>query len=230
MVDIKMFDNREQLIDALSQFVLNELKSGIENRGGASMLLSGGTTPGPLYEKMSNAELDWKKVWFAPTDERWVEPDHQDSNELLIRKTLLIKNAKDANYIGLKSIGNIPEEGMDATEQRLSELPLPLDIVLLGMGEDGHFASLFPNLPDTKIAMDENCKTLCHPIKRGESDVDRMTISYNGILQSRQVVILFFGSKKLDVLETAAKGANQNLPISYLLAQDGVPVSLYWAE
>ncbi len=230
MADIKKFEDRVTLIGALTQFVIDELAQGINERGQSSMLLSGGTTPGPLYEKLSVADLDWEKVWFAPTDERWVEPDHEDSNERLIRNTLLQNNAKMANYIGLKSAGETPEEGQSETEEKLSKLPLPIDIVLLGMGEDGHFASLFPNLPDTEKAMDSACSTLCHPVRRGDSDVDRMTITLNGILNARHIVLLCFGSNKLEVFDRANGEVNKSLPISVLLAQNDVPVSLYWAE
>ena len=230
MVEVKEFDTREHLIGALTEFVIKSLEAGIAGRGAASMLLSGGSTPGPLYENMSNTDLDWQNVWFAPTDERWVEPDHPDSNERLIRRTLLKNKAGEANYIGLKSAGKSPEEGQAETENKLMALPQPLDIVLLGMGEDGHFASLFPNLRDTEKAMDLNCPTLSHLIDRGGGELGRMTMTLGGIMNASHIVILFFGDKKLEVFEQAGRGADQNLPISFLLQQQDVPVSLYWSE
>ncbi len=147
------FKSRAALFDQLSFDVVERLGAGISGRQAASMLLSGGTTPGPLYEKMSCVELDWQKVYFAPTDERWVAPDHADSNEKLIRDSLLKNNAAVANYVGLKSDGETPLIGQAETERKLAALPRPFDVVLLGMGEDGHFASLFPGLADTKEAM-----------------------------------------------------------------------------
>ena len=194
------------------------------------MLLSGGTTPGPLYERLSKQNFSWDKVWFAPTDERWVEPTHTDSNEKLIRNTLLKNEASGAHYIGLKSAGDDPVFGQKETELKLRQLPLPIDVVLLGMGEDGHIASLFPGLADTQNAMSETNKQLCHPVRRGDNDVNRMTMTLNVFLGAKQICLLFFGEKKLEVLENAVQEKTELLPVSFLIHQNQVPVSLYWAE
>lgn len=230
MIGLKKFISRDALISKLSTDVFAHLQLGLNSRDAASMLLSGGTTPGPLYERMSTTHFDWTKVWFAPTDERWVEPDHPDSNERLIRNSLIKKKAALANFIGLKTVAKDVVGGVKATEEKLSGLPLPFDVALLGMGEDGHFASLFPGLEDTKCAMDVNRKSLCHPIRREGDDHDRMTVTYNCILNSRQIILLFFGTRKLEIFDRARKGVDDHLPISYLLNQSNVPVSLYWAD
>ena len=223
------FGSREDLINQLHADILKELGEGIADRDVASMLLSGGTTPGPLYQKMSESEFDWEKVVFAPTDERWVEPDHPDSNEKLVRETLLLNKAAAANFIGLKSDGDTPADGLEKTEEKLSNFPLPIDVVLLGMGEDGHMASLFPGLDDTKFALSEDCQSLCYGISRGNGEVDRMTLTLKCLLSSKRVFLLFFGEKKLSVFKNAASEKTETLPVSYLLHQDKVPVSLYWA-
>ncbi|MBL4602971.1 MAG: 6-phosphogluconolactonase [Emcibacteraceae bacterium] len=224
------FDDRDLLIDQLLQDVVVGIKDGISDRDAASVLLSGGTTPGPLYEKLSEVELDWEKVIFAPTDERWVEPDHPDSNEKLIRETLLQNKAASAKYIGLKSNGDDPILGQNETEEKLKLLPMPLDIVLLGMGEDGHVASLFPGLEDTKIAMDLNNKNLCHAVRRGGGDIARMSLTLSCLLSGRKIFLLFYGRKKLEIFTKAKRQQTAELPVSLLLHQDKVPVSLYWAE
>jgi len=230
MIEIKKYSTRQQLIEELTEDVLIKLEQGIENRERASMLLSGGSTPGPLYEKMSNADFKWDKVWFAPTDERWVDPDHPDSNEKLIRSSLLKNKAGVANYIGLKSPGNDPFDGLKATAGKLADLPLPIDVVLLGMGEDGHFASLFPGLEDTQIAMDISSDRLCYPIRRDGEEHNRMSMTYSAILNSKCIILLFFGAKKHEVFEEASRKVNDTLPISHLLNQSDVPVYLYWSE
>ena len=223
------FENRDELIETLFPTVLDHLKDGIAKRDAASMLLSGGTTPGPLYEKLSNTDLDWEKVWFSPTDERWVEPDHDDSNEKLIRDTLLKNKASNANYVGLKSAPSDPFEGQRETEQKILTLPRPFDVVLLGMGEDGHTASFFPGLEDTKNALNMDTQRLCAGISRGGDDVDRMTMTLKCLIDAKRVFLFFYGQKKLDVFNDAKLGINDKLPVSYLLNQEHVPVSLYWA-
>lgn len=222
------FDSREKLFDKLTADVTHDLAAGILKRGAASMLLSGGTTPGPLYEKLSRADLEWENIYFAPTDERWVEPGHRDSNERLMRETLLQGKAALAHYIGLKSSAADPVSGQVETEKNLKILPMPLDTVLLGMGEDGHVASLFPGLDDTKKALEDD-SNLCGPIIRGDGDTPRMTMTLRCLLQSKRIYLLFFGEKKLNVFEKALENKSDQLPVSEILHQNKVPVSLYWA-
>lgn len=224
------FENRDALVTHLKEDIINALASGISSRGKASMLLSGGTTPGTLYQAMSKSELDWEKVWFAPTDERWVAPDHVDSNEKLIRDTLIQNNASAAHYIGLKSMSNNPRDGQKEAEQIINQLPRPFDVVLLGMGDDGHTASLIPNLKGTQYALDENCCDLCAPIITENGSVDRMTMTLNCLLNTKNVILYFYGKKKLAVFEQAKNKKSPTFPVSHLLHQNKVPVTLYWAE
>ncbi|MBT5073896.1 MAG: 6-phosphogluconolactonase [Kordiimonadaceae bacterium] len=224
------FDNRDELLLQLKDDVMSSLSQGLDSRNKASMLLSGGTTPGPLYNLLSEQELSWHNVWFAPTDERWVEPDHQDSNERLIRETLLQNNAKNANYIGLKSAGDDPFIGQKQSNRNIAAMVMPFDVVLLGMGEDGHVASLFPGLEDTAAAMDEKNENFCHGIRRGGGDTPRMSMTLNSLLNAKKIILLFYGTKKLKIFERARLFKTDALPVSYLLHQNKVPVSLYWAN
>jgi 6-phosphogluconolactonase len=224
------FESRDQLVTDLCGEVLRNLSQSINERQKASMLLSGGSTPGPLYDLMSNQDMEWHNVWFSATDERWVETDHQDSNERLIRAKLLQNKAASANYVSLKSDHSTPHLGQEDTEKNFANFPLPIDIVLLGMGEDGHVASLFPNVEDSQKAMAKEINDLCHAVKREEGDVDRMTITLNGLLNSKRIFLFFYGQKKLEVFNTAKTAKADQLPVSYLLHQAEVPISLYWAE
>lgn len=224
------YESRDLLTEDLSRQVIDILSISIDERDFASMLLSGGTTPAPLYEKMSNADLNWSKIWFGPTDERWVNSEHDDSNEKLIRDTLLKNKASVAHYCSLKSDHDDPFLGQALSRENISKLPLPFDIVLLGMGEDGHVASLFPGLGGTMAAMSPDNDHMCAAIIKPNGDVARMTMTLNNLLTAKRIFLLFYGAKKLEIYQDAKKTKTDLLPVSSILHQTVVPVSLYWAE
>jgi len=219
------FGSRDALFGHLLQDVMAELK----DKPRASMLLSGGTSPGALYRMMSHETMDWAKVWFGLSDERWVSPDHADSNEKLVRDTLLTDKAAQAHFIGLKSAADDVMAVQPLSHQKLQALPRPFDVVLLGMGLDGHTASLFPDSADTAAALDNSNEMLCHPIRRGESETPRMTMTLNGLLTSRKIKLLIFGADKWQIYEQARAWKSNQLPVSHILHQTKVPVALYWA-
>lgn len=224
------FDSRQELLAELLATVTGTLAGAVREQGKASMLLSGGTTPGVLYERMSQADLAWENIWFGLTDERWVAPDHADSNERLVNETLVQNKASTTNLVGLKSDFPTPAEGCAATEQQNAVLPKPYDIVLLGMGTDGHTASLFPTSKDTPAALDPENSCACHPIRRGDEDVQRITMTLSNLLQSKQIFLFMYGAEKAAVFAEALKEKTDVLPVSHILHQDTVPVTLYWAE
>lgn len=224
------YDSREQLLAELLEHVTGILGDAVEAKGKASMLLSGGTTPGGLYEMMSEVDLPWEKVWFGPTDERWVDPANEASNEKLVRETLRQNKAVGTNYVGHKSDFPDPTSGLEATMKQIKALPEPYNIVLLGMGTDGHVASLFPCSPDTPAALDPANPNSCHPIDRGDAEVPRMTMTLNQLLKAERIFLFFYGDEKAGVYEDALKEKTGNLPVSHILHQDKVPVTLYWAE
>ncbi len=224
----KKFTTREDVEAALLEDCIRELANGTQTNGQASMLLSGGTTPGEFYKSLSQQELDWSNIWFGLSDERWVNADHPDSNALLVQKTLLQNNAANANFIGLKSDGDIHTDGWAQTKEKLNDLPKPFDIVLLGMGTDGHTASLFPDSKNIQDALSEDNDALCQPIDRGEGETLRITMTLNALLNAKEIKLFFFGDEKLDVYHTAKAEKNINHPVSYILHQDKTPVTLYW--
>ena len=223
------FDNRDMLFQKLLQDVMGGLSSALDKKSRASMLLSGGTSPGALYQMMAEQELDWSKVWFGLSDERWVSPDHPDSNEKLVGKTLLTGKAVEANFIGLKSAGQDVVQGSVESNRLLKGLPMPFDIVLLGMGLDGHTASLFPDSADTPAALEEGNKMLCHPIRRAAGDVPRISMTLNSLVNSEEIKLLIFGASKWEVYQQARAEKSDSQPVSHLLHQTKTPVSVYWA-
>tara|TARA_R110002073_G_scaffold270385_1_gene433750 strand:+ start:601 stop:1299 length:699 start_codon:yes stop_codon:yes gene_type:complete len=222
-------DSRDAVLTTLLADIMAGLSNAVEIRDQASMLLSGGTSPGALYHMMAQQEFDWDKVWFGLSDERWVAPDHADSNEKLVHDTLLRHQAEAAHFIGLKSAALDVGDGAPVSNELVAGLPSPYDIVLLGMGVDGHMASLFPDSVDTPAALSDDCAMLCHPIRRGEGETPRISMTRNALLNSREIKLLIFGDEKWAVFEQARGQISNHQPVSHILNQTQTPVTLYWA-
>lgn len=224
------FSDTSSLIEELSGRIAQLLEEGIAARGLASLAVSGGSTPLRLFEALSGMALDWEKVLITLVDERWVPPEHNDSNEKLVREHLLQKRAADARFIAMKTADTSAKAGEDSCAKALSCIPQPFDVLILGIGNDGHTASLFPaavRLPEA-VAMDSG--KLCMAISPPEAPHERMSLTLPAILNSRQIILHINGPTKRDVYEKACKhGPAAEMPIRYILNQTQTPVTVYWA-
>lgn len=235
MVTERFFDNRQAMIDALQEVCVTALNDAIADHGEATFMVSGGGTPEPLYKSLSNLELDWESVYVALVDERWVDFDHDKSNEAFTAKSLIQNKAAMANLIGMKNTAATAEEGLADCEATYQQLAQPFDVTILGMGSDGHTASLFPYAPGLEAALNPEAAELCAAITAHPSEVtgaitERMTLTLAGLLHSKVLVLLLTGDEKLAVLRKAQAGTDSNeMPIRAVLQQQKVPVVVYWA-
>lgn len=229
MITEKTFETREELFEVLKQDTVEGLGQAVQKKGKASMLLSGGTSPGEYYKALSHEDLPWSDIYFSLSDERWVAPDHADSNELLVHNTLLQNKAAAANFVGLKSAADTVGAGRPLTNKALEALPRPFDIVLLGMGTDGHTASLFPDSMDTAAALDMENTSATWPIRRGDAQVPRLSMSLKSLLNTDEIKLLFFGEEKWAIYEEAIGLESMDRPVSFILNQARVAVTVYWA-
>lgn len=235
MISEHFFTDRERLFSALVDECYSILADTIAAKQSASMLVSGGGTPRPLYQQLSSKVLDWQRVRVALVDERWVDVDHAASNESFIKETLLKNNAAPAKFIAMKTAHETASLGQSVCEERYRLLARPFDLVILGMGPDGHTASLFPHAQGLTEALDRSRKQLCAAIEANPSEVtgeltERMSLSLYGLMQSRQLHLLITGEEKLAVYKQALASNDPLLtPITALLKQDRVPVKVYWA-
>ncbi|MBI2381275.1 MAG: 6-phosphogluconolactonase [Gammaproteobacteria bacterium] len=142
-----------ELAQALAGEIAEVLRAAIDRRGQALLVLSGGRTPEALYRALSCRDLPWERVVVSLADERWLHPEDPESNENLVRRTLLQGPASAARLVGLKTAATTPELGLAEVNGRLADLPWPIDALVLGMGEDGHTASLFPDAPELPQAL-----------------------------------------------------------------------------
>ncbi|QPK64952.1 6-phosphogluconolactonase [Methylomonas sp. LL1] len=235
MVKEFFFEQRHHLFTALVAECQDVLSEAISKHGAATLLVSGGGTPAPLYEALSKTELNWKKIKIALVDERWVDQDHAASNEALIRRTLLINNAKTAEFTGMKTAAKTATAGQGETEALYRKLPQPFSLAIVGMGPDGHTASLFPHAKGLAGALNTDNDNLTAAISANQTEVtgpntERLTLTLPALLKTDRVIILFTGEDKLAVFSAAQQpGPIEDMPIRALLHQEQVPVELYWA-
>lgn len=233
MVIERLFSNRAEMIAALQTECEAALRAALDERGEATFMVSGGSTPEPLYKALSQVDLDWESVYVALVDERWVEFDHPRSNEAFVARSLVQNKAANTNLIGMKNTAATPAEGLADCEVAYQQLAQPYDITILGMGSDGHTASWFPHAQGLELALttEQICAAVtAQPSAVTGEEIERMTLSLQGVLQSKMLVLLLTGEEKLQVFRAAQAGTSVNdMPIRALLQQQQVPLTLYWA-
>ena len=218
------------LATQLADDIAARLTEAINLRGAASLVVPGGSTPGPLFDALSALEVAWDKVVVTLNDERWVDPPDPASNEQLVRTRLISGRAAAARFVGLKAGAASAAAAVDAVERRLGAVPHPFDVMLLGMGEDGHTASLFPGSPQLAASLQGDparVQAVQAPSARGAAE--RMTLALPALLDSRFIALLIIGQAKLDALRWAdAAGDPLDLPICAVLQGAATPVHVYW--
>lgn len=225
-----VFENGAQLADTLANYVTDAISAGIAERGRASLVLSGGSTPVQLFQQLASRPIAWADVSVTLSDERWVSETSDDSNAAMLRRELLTGEATAAEFISLKTEHATPAEGETACAQRLAALPVPYDLVILGMGTDGHTASLFPGDANLSRALDPDTAQPCISANPPGAAQARMSLTLSSLLSCRHLVLLISGAKKRAVLETAlGEGPVEDMPVRALLRQDAVAVDVFWA-
>ena len=226
----RRFPNAGALMEALAADIVASLQGGLAGGRGASLVVPGGHTPAPLFDRLSEATLDWSSVWVTLTDERWVETQSSASNERLVREHLLRNAAASANFVGLKNALPDPHTAAGESWSAVAELPRPFDCVLLGMGDDGHVASLFPDSPGLAAAMDPGAPPGCVGMTAPAPPRARLSLNLRALLDSRRIGILIVGQAKWATYERArARGPAVDMPVRALLAQQNVPLTVYWS-
>lgn len=218
--------NPEQLAGELALHVAGALRSAIESHGVASLVVSGGRSPIAFLERLSAQELDWSRVAVSLADERWVPVSHADSNEGLVRRHLLRGPAAKARFVGLyHSVASL-DEAARLADAGLAELPQPIDVLVLGMGEDGHTASLFPKSPNLDAALSHHCTQRCVPMQAPSVPRQRLSMPLPLLAGARLTLLAVQGQAKLDTLAAALAGEDvAAMPIRAFLHQ---PLEIYW--
>ena len=220
-------NSSESLVKLLSKDIAEILESTIQKEGRASLAVSGGRTPIPLFVELSKLNLDWSKVELTLADDRWVNLDDEASNEYLVRKYLLKNKAITARFIPLKNEKRTAKMGQIKSENIFKEIKLPLDVIVLGMGSDGHTASLFPCSNELKEAMDPNYPNFLISTNPKTAPYERISLSAKTISSSKKIFLHLNGSDKLHVLKTAMHLKDINkMPIYNFLKEE---LDIYWS-
>ena len=219
------FDDRETLDQALAEHVTSKLAQGISARGVAHLVVSGGSTPAALFSLLADADLAWQHVVVMLADDRWVPADHEDSNERLVREMLLAGRAKQAQFLSLLPTPNDEVANLAGLSTVLRSMPR-FDVVLLGMGEDAHTASLFPCASALKEGLTTDAGALV--TRPRSAPHQRVSLSRRRLEMTDCGVIHIVGQNKKSVLEAAIKsGDEMRHPISAFWGPSGF--DCWWA-
>ena len=222
------YRSREEASAAIAETISNRVSASLATPDGAAIVISGGSTPRRSFEMLSSKDIDWMRLHIVPSDERWVEPSAEDSNERMIRESLLADRGADAQLLTMYSATSSIDDRCRELSEQLQMLPLPFCVSLLGMGEDGHFASLFPDAANLGKGLQYESSDCCMPVSTTASPHPRITLTLSALLNSEEILLLIFGDKKRHVFEQALAGSG-DYPVSQLLRQNTTPVHTYWA-
>jgi len=228
-VHLHHFENSDALAKTLAQTIADNLRDAIETRGGATLLVSGGNTPKALFEALRKMKLAWEKVTVGLCDERWVDPAHADSNELLVKETLLQEEAKRAGFSGLYIDGVSAVDAERMCSEKVEAELMPIDVLVLGMGGDAHTASLFPNNSRLEEGLDLDNPSNCIAIKPDTAPHWRMSLTRRAILSAAHLYLHFEGEPKRAVYEEAMSGEDSlAMPIRSILKQNQKELEVYY--
>ncbi len=208
---IESYPTRAEASQAAARALQDRLQDDLGTQARASLVLSGGSTPLSCLETLSQAELDWGRVEVTLTDEREVAVTDPASNEGMLRRHFFVGPAAAARFVPLKAAS-------------LEQMPRPTSAVLCGMGSDGHFASLFPDLPDLRTLLDPSGTVACARVMTTASPHPRTSLTLAWLCATRSILLLAFGADKRRILEQP-----QGTPVAALLLQRQAAVRILWA-
>lgn len=220
-------DSEKVLAQKLAVSVAKKLNACLIEKNKACLAVSGGKTPIDFFQQLSQQELDWSKVTVILVDERWLPADHKDSNEKLVRDYLMQNKAKRAYFLGLKNNADLPSEGIMDCETQLRTQVDHIDIVILGMGLDGHTASWFAESDQLSALLGSETSAWCLPVEDEFLPQPRMSLTWRFIKRAENIYLHFSGADKNSVFEKACEGIDEQLPVSHVLHQDGISINVY---
>lgn len=231
MVQIEKFDSRQHLDESFAKQVAVLLTQAIEKKGKATLAVSGGSTPKGFFNCLSKQDLSWQKVTITLADERWVDANSDASNTRLVKQYLLQNNASSATFFDLKVTDELSDDTLALLNKQAEQALLPFDVLILGMGDDGHTASLFPCSDEIEAALAlPNAKHLMKVVPK-TADHQRITFTLASLLKSESIFLHLCGDNKAAVLQQAlAESDATAMPVRAFLHHPGVNTHVMWAK
>jgi 6-phosphogluconolactonase len=225
------FANGEEIATGLADWTSERLRGAIASRGVALLIVSGGKSPARFFDLLSNVDLDWTRVAITLADERRVADDSPRSNARLVRERLLRNRAQAASFTPLADVRLPEDQELAAASARIANLPLPADVVVLGMGDDGHTASWFPGADGLVEAMDPAARQLVAPIVAPDAPEPRLTLTGRVILRARAIALEIQGEAKLATFAAAlSPGPEEAMPIRAVLRGAGDRLTVFMSS
>lgn len=223
--DIELHETAEEAAMAAAEAIADWLHAGLSENDRASFVGTGGSSPGPVYDLLSTLPIPWEQVSVTLSDERWVPPTSPESNERQLRERLMVGEAAAAKFVPLWSAAATAEDAAEAAELALEDM-FPADVVLLGMGEDGHVASLFPGSPVLEEGLDPFGGSLVIAVPTGEPApaMERISLTLYALRQAFLTIVLIRGEAKRRIIEE-----RDDLPIHALFRASDMPVRVIWS-
>lgn len=222
------FSMREEASVAAAQQIIAAVQNRLQTQGRTQLVVTGGSSPAACYQVLSEADIAWQNVQVLLSDERWIPADHPDSNERLLRETLLIGEAAVAEFLPFYAADMLLPERSDYFSRVIRGFETPSACTLLGMGNDGHIASLFPDAENLQTGLLPDSPIYCMPVNTIASPYQRISLTLSALLKSDEIALLVFGDEKRDVIEQANRNVG-DYPVARLLTQSRVPVNVFWA-
>jgi len=220
---LETYPDRDLMMIDVANRVAGDLKKCLLQHPWASFVVPGGTTPGPIFDSLCDAALDWDRVHIFLSDERWVPEDSDRSNTRLIRERLLTGRAAAARYLPLYAPTETPEEGLPELVTAL-EQEMPISVLLLGMGADMHTASLFPGADNLALALAPDAPLLV-PMRAAGAPEPRVTLPARVLSEAMTTHVIITGEEKREALDKAQKLPPQEAPVSVILKT----ATVHWA-
>ena len=224
----EFFDDRPLASQAAARHVAAAISRQLADSPQAAIIVSGGSTPAECFKILADNDLGWNRVRIVPSDERCVHAEHDASNAGMIQRLLVTNRATDASLLTLYNQKLSAEEQCSDIEKSLASIVRPFAIALLGTGADGHFASLFADAEQITEGLDPDSDCNCVLVGTSASPYLRVSLTMRALLNSNEILLLFFGDTKREVYEQA-KRPDSTYPVSKLLLQRRTPVRAIWA-
>ncbi|MBP6058072.1 MAG: 6-phosphogluconolactonase [Nitrosomonas sp.] len=217
-----VYPDIESLSQGFADFAATTLRNTLARKPHATLVIPGGNTPRHYLPVLAKCQLPWDRITVTLSDERWVDINHEQSNEHLVKQHLMNHLPENTPFVGLKTQHDSPFDAIDEIHQRLDQLSLPLSLTVLGLGEDGHIASLFPGMnPD--LLSTYHCVAVVPPIAPSL----RISLSLAMLAGSENIALVVTGKSKRQLLDQLCKHPDSRLPFTWLLRRTNATITAF---